>query len=61
MAVALGGTEKKFDVIKDVGTGQTAGFVDALADALLFQATEERFRHGVDAPMSSKLSEVGLI
>lgn len=34
---------KDFDVIEDISPGKIPGFVDALADAFLFQAAEERF------------------
>lgn len=61
MAMAPGAIVKDFDVIEDVGTSQITGFVDALADTLFFQAAEEGLGHSVDAPMSSKLCEVGQI
>ena len=53
MAVAPGSIVKDFDVIEDVCAGQIAGFVDAPADALLFQTAEERFGHGVIPTISA--------
>jgi hypothetical protein len=35
------------DVIEDIGTRQVARFVNALLDAFLFQAAEERFGNGI--------------
>ena len=47
-----GSIVKHLDVIEDVGTGELAGFIDALAHALLLQTAEERFGDRIDAPMS---------
>ena len=47
MAVATSTVVEHFNVIEDIGSGQIAGFVVALADAFFFQAAEERLRDGV--------------
>ena len=53
MAVPPGPIVKDFDVIEDVGPGQVPGFIDAFADALLFQAAEERFGNGIVPTIST--------
>lgn len=64
MAMAPCPIVEDFDVIEDVGTGQVAGFVDALANAFLFQAAEEGLSHGivpaVAAPTHARLQTVRL-
>jgi hypothetical protein len=47
MAVAPRSIVKGVDVVEDVCPGQISGFIDALADALLFQAAEQRFRDSI--------------
>lgn len=55
---------KDFDVIEDISPGKIPGFVDALADAFLFQAAEERFGDriipAVAAPAHAWFKIVGL-
>ena len=41
--MATGAIVEGFDVIEDVGTGEVAGFVDALSYAFFLQAAEEGF------------------
>lgn len=53
MAVVPGSIVKDFDVVEDIRPGQISGFLDAFADAFLFQAAKERFRHGVIPPIST--------
>ena len=48
-----GSIVEHLDVIEDVGAGELAGFIDALAHALFLQAAEEGFSNRIDAPMSS--------
>ena len=52
MAVAAGSIVEHLDVIEDVGAGELAGFVDALAHAFFLQAAEEGFgyRESLRAP-----------
>ena len=40
MTVAPSPIVKDFDVVEDIGPGQIPSFVDALADALLFQTAD---------------------
>ncbi len=47
MTATPGSIVKRLNVIKDIGFGQFAGFVDAFSDALFFQAAEEGCGHGV--------------
>ena len=47
MAVAPGSIVKDFNVIEDIGPSQIPGFIDALADPLLFQTAEERFSDSI--------------
>jgi hypothetical protein len=53
MAVTAGSIVEDLDVVEDVGAGEFAGFVNALAYALFLQAAEEGFGDCIDAPMSS--------
>ena len=41
MAVAAGSVVEDLDIVENVGSGEVAGFVDALLNALLLQAGEE--------------------
>ncbi len=51
--MAPGSIVKNFDVIEDIGLGQISGFVDAFADAFLFQATEKGFGDGIVPTIST--------
>jgi len=54
VAMTAGTIVEDLDVVEHVGASELAGLVDAVADAFLFQAAEERFSDRVDAPMSSR-------
>ena len=41
------------DVVKDIGPCHIPGFVDAFADALFFQAAEERIHDGIVPTITS--------
>jgi hypothetical protein len=45
MTVTPGSIVEGLNVIKDIGSSQVAGFVDALTDALFFQGAKEGFSH----------------
>jgi hypothetical protein len=53
MAIAPGSIVKDFDVIEDIGPRQIPGFVDAFADAFLFQAAEKGFGDGIVPTIST--------
>lgn len=55
MTVAPGTVVKDLDVVKNIGPGHVSGFIDAFADTLFLQATDEGFRHSIDAPMSTRV------
>lgn len=47
VTVASGPVVEDFNVIEDIGPGQSLGFIDTFSDALFFQGTEERFGHRI--------------
>lgn len=53
--MAPGSVVEDLDVVKNIGPSHVSGFVDAFADTLFPQTTEEGFRHGIDAPMSTRV------
>ena len=52
MAVAPRLIVKRFDVVRNIASGNFSVLVDPLLDALLLQTAEERFGDRIDAPMS---------
>ena len=63
MRMAAGSVVEDLDIVKNVGSGEVPGFVDAFSDALLLQAAEEGFRDGVvpaiGTPAHARLQIVG--
>ncbi len=53
MTVATLSIVEDLDVVEDIDTGQVTGFVDAFADAFLFQTAEEGLGHSVAPTISS--------
>ncbi len=45
--MASGAIVKHFDVIKDISSGEIAGFVDTFLDTFFLQATKERLGNGI--------------
>ena len=53
MAVASRLIVERFDVVRNIASGNFSVLVDPLLDALLLQTAEERLGDRIDAPMSS--------
>lgn len=55
MTVPPGSGVEDLDVVKNIRPGHVSGFVDAFADTLFLQTTEEGFRHGISQQLPRRL------